>query len=149
MTDNEKEILIKEICTGLPFGTRYFVQSNENPQILSKNEKISYDMLGVYVRLVKEGTHIVKPYLKPLSSMTDDEKKELWVAIDKDMDIIEDNLDAPTIHTYNGRVYRGNLIHYEEDFLKANHFDYRGLIPMGLAIKVTDENNPYKDEITQ
>lgn len=31
------------------------------------------------------------------------------------------------------------------DWLNAHHFDYRGLIPKGLAIKVTKENNPYKD----
>ena len=31
------------------------------------------------------------------------------------------------------------------DWLNAHHFDYRGLIPMGLAIEVTKENNPYKE----
>ena len=29
--------------------------------------------------------------------------------------------------------------------LNRHHFDYRGLIPKGLAIEVTEENNPYKD----
>jgi len=29
------------------------------------------------------------------------------------------------------------------DWLNKNHFDYRGLIPLGLAIEVTKENNPY------
>ena len=48
------------------------------------------------------------------------------------------------------RFYQ-NFIYGERriDYLNANHYDYRGLIPMGLAIEVTDENNPYKDEITQ
>ena len=31
------------------------------------------------------------------------------------------------------------------NWLNANHFDYSGLIPKGLAIEVTEENNPYKD----
>ena len=31
------------------------------------------------------------------------------------------------------------------DFLLAHHFDFRGLIEKGLAIEVTEENNPYKD----
>ena len=31
------------------------------------------------------------------------------------------------------------------DWLNAHHFDYRGLIPMGLAIEVIEENNPYKE----
>ena len=30
------------------------------------------------------------------------------------------------------------------EFFNSHHFDYRGLIPKGLAIEVTKENNPYK-----
>lgn len=31
------------------------------------------------------------------------------------------------------------------DQLNAHHFDYRGLIEKGLAIAITEENNPYKE----
>lgn len=31
------------------------------------------------------------------------------------------------------------------DWLNAHHFDYRGLIRKGLAIEVTEDNNPYKE----
>ena len=41
------------------------------------------------------------------------------------------------------------FVHYNEiakmDWLNEHHFDYRGLIDKGLAIEVTDDNNPYKD----
>lgn len=38
-----------------------------------------------------------------------------------------------------------HIANYEQiDWLLKNHFDYRGLIPKGLAIEVTEENNPYK-----
>ena len=77
----------------------------------------------------------VKPYLRPMSSMTEEEKKELWVALDKDMSILDSIFDAPIINEYKGRVYRGNPVHYELDFLISHHFDYCGLIEKGLALE--------------
>lgn len=70
---------------------------------------------------------VVKPYLRPMSSQTSEEREEL-----------------------------NNILEYQycsddscmceaTDWLNAHHFDYRGLIDKGLAIEVTKENNPYKD----
>jgi hypothetical protein len=81
----------------------------------------------------------VKPYLRPMSSMTDEEKKILWEELDKDMDILDSNLDAPIVNVYKGRCYRGNPVYHEIDFLNKNHFDWRGLIPMGLAFDHKEE----------
>ena len=70
-----------------------------------------------------------KPYLRPLSSITDEE------------------MDAYTntgsfLHA-NGIPY--NLFYTTKGliFLLNNHFDIFGLIPKGLAIAITEENNPY------
>ena len=88
-----------------------------------------------------EGVEEVRPYLRPMSSMTAEEKetyerlKKLLVckviAADKGLydvsycvDIDEDS-------------------HEVFDWLNENHFDYRGLIEKGLAIEVTEDNNPY------
>ena len=61
-----------------------------------------------------------KPYLRPMSSMTEEEKKE------------------------SGELYKKNTGMWDDlDWLNAHHFDYRGLIDKGLAIAVTEENNPY------
>ena len=59
----------------------------------------------------------IKPYLRPMSSMTDDEKKE-YVNFFEDIDGYVYSIDA-TI---------------EIDWLNAHHFDYRGLIEKGLAL---------------
>ena len=77
----------------------------------------------------------VKPYLRPISSMSEEEKKEF--------------IDAVTWEA-NGKFYIDeceDISFYQEkyDWLNAHHFDYRGLIDKGLAIEVTEDNNHYKD----
>ena len=62
----------------------------------------------------------IKPFLRPMSSMTEEEK---------------DTYDT---------LLACNAPWVVNDWLNANHFDYRGLIPKGLAIAVSKENNPYK-----
>ena len=66
----------------------------------------------------------VLPYLRPMSSMTEEERK-VYIEISSHL---------------CGEIAAKTMI----DWLNANHFDYRGLIPMGLALEVTEENNPYK-----
>lgn len=69
----------------------------------------------------------VKPYLRPMESMTENEYDE-WLAVSND----------------GGWGVTEGLIAQCADRLNARHFDYRGLIPKNLAIAVTKENNPYK-----
>jgi hypothetical protein len=61
-----------------------------------------------------------RPILRPMSSMTEEERQEYGLVL----------CDELSINQY--------------DWLNANHFDYRGLIEKGLAIEVTEKNNPYK-----
>ena len=68
-----------------------------------------------------------KPYLRPLSSIT--EKEET---------IFEQLIKDVHYKTRPSTALR--LV----DWLEKNMFDHRGLIPLGLAIEVTKENNPYK-----
>ena len=75
----------------------------------------------------------IKPYLRPMSSMTEEEKaqmKKLW--FDNNRVIF---LDPKEIRCY--RFYDSNVV----DWLNAHHFDYRGLIEKGLAIAVTEESS--------
>ena len=75
----------------------------------------------------------VKPYLRPLEDMTEEELKEFY--------IIEYSCEHPMVWKkpqYNWRFTVNGI-----DWLNKHHFDYRGLIPKELAIKVTEENDPY------
>lgn len=76
----------------------------------------------------------VLPYLRPMSSMTEEEKVQLiqYACIGEDMN-----------GEFIDEVQRKDCAAYI-DWLNKNHFDYRGLIEKGLAIAVTEENNPYK-----
>ena len=131
MTQEDKNLLLIDLCARLPYEII----------LLSPNEKITYQTDGNTAAelLVEEGW---KPYLRPMSSMTDEEKKELLQISNFDSDI--DEIYDSFIH-----FIERNLIDIADianfiDWLNAHHFDYRGLIKKGLAIKVTEENNPYK-----
>lgn len=114
MTQEDKELLLKDLCARLPYEII----------LVSPNERTTYQTDGNTAAelLVEEGW---KPYLRPMSSMTEEEKKEYHGACDGYLDIYFDSVDSI-------------------DWLNEHHFDYRGLIPKGLAIKVTKDNNPYK-----
>ena len=92
-----------------------------------------------------------KPYLRSLSSMTETEKNELRSLCT----IIELMSDYDDCHHYGVGIidkhYNGAFSFEKQidtkaiDWLLKNHFDINGLIEMGRAIEVTEENNPYKN----
>ena len=102
-----------------------------------------------YNKIVK-----IKPYLRPMSSMTEEEAKELSILCDitgvLSIKITDEYIDFEVDDGVGGigikPIWYNDIISSIEifDWLNKNHFDYRGLIPMGLAIAVTKENNPYK-----
>lgn len=133
-----KELLNIDLCSRLPYLDTMVRYQDED-----------YHMIDIgfgRVTLVKpfwsitDGSPLiteVKPYLRPMSSMTEEEKKE-WYWIQRNaihVDYFEEG-DDRTIDI----PYLEDLI----DWLNSHHFDYRGLIEKGLAIKVTPENDPYK-----
>ena len=73
----------------------------------------------------------IKPYLRLISSMTEEEINEFILISD-------------TVLWLGSKRSTCILSLEQIDWLNAHHFDYRGLIEKGLAIKVTEENNPYK-----
>lgn len=138
MSQEEKQILIKSICTGIPYGLKVLYDNNlvcQPSGLIKVNGRTCFTAFGVAMPLELDK---IKPYLRPLSSMTEDEKEELWKAVDKDMNIIEANMDAPVISIHKGRVYRGEVTHYELEFLISHHFDYCGLIEKGLALRTPE-----------
>ena len=123
MTQEEKQLLIKDLCARLPYGVK----------LKSKN--------GEVVTLVNPPTAIqddcwnFKPYLRPMSSMTEEEKIELCTIsyAPDEMKTVEEKL----------YVVKTNA-EYAADFYNKHHFDYRGLIPMGLALEAKE--GMYKTE---
>ena len=125
MTQNDKELLLKDLCARLPYGVIVHLKYDENTSVtremgLGSLHDIMFDSA--------EG----KPYLRPMSSMTDDELVD-YKLLEKQCEIL------PTF----AYISVSKCVIF--DWLNKHHFDYRGLIPKGLAIEVTEENNPYCD----
>lgn len=127
MTQEEKELLLKDLSARLPYGVFCSIGLDYPlpPQRLFIN-KLDGTLLDFYEDGKDYQVYLseVKPYLRPMSSMTEEEKKEYNLT--KTLSIV----DYPTLKSF--------------DWLNAHRFDYRGLIEKGLAIAVTEENNPYK-----
>lgn len=142
MTQEEKQLLLKDLCARLPYKVKG--QAVSNGEIYRISSIISVSPSGESLLMLDDNNidfvtlEQTKPYLRPMSSMTEEEKRMLWEELDKDTDILWENLDAPIINTYNCRIYRGNPVYHEIDFLNKNHFDWRGLIPMGLALEAPE-----------
>ena len=95
----EKDLLLKDLCARLPYGTKIHIIGEGGEEIdadLTTSAIVYFDMWTV------------KPYLRPMKSRTEQERKDLeWMLYEWD------------------RV----------DYYNAHHFDYRGLIPKGLALE--------------
>lgn len=132
MTQNEKDLLLKDLCARLPYGVKLHCSSNVmiciGPYTLNTI---------VLDRIFNDNTKYVpfnefKPYLFPMSSMTKEQKEEL----DKYLDMDSKSL----IDGYKNGLKCAHPYFNVQDWYNKNHFDYRGLIPMGLAIDATGLN---------
>ena len=126
MTQNEKDLLLKDLCARLPYSV--------------KGEKYTIRMDGEFVPLIDVEIitaediitlngcpgYTIKPYLFPLSSMTEEQKREFDIS-----------MDMGYATAYNAEINCANRL---IDFFNKYHLDYRGLIPMGLAIDATGLN---------
>ena len=136
MTQNEKDLLIKDLCARLPYGVKVEYENKifDVEYVCPMYEEIKLDIPETWTIDVSE----VKPYLFPLSSITEEQKNEL-----REMEWSFDNSTICNIIECFG-TYRAYVDHsccYELiDWFIKNHFDYYGLIPMGLANDATDKN---------
>ena len=120
MKQEEKQLLLVDLCARLPYGVFCDIY-NEKCTI---TEKLLIGGLSHFC----DDTIAVRPYLRPMSSMTEEEVVEFE-------SITEELLEHGTSEEIWDTVI---------DWLNAHHFDHRHLIEKGLAIEVTEENNPYK-----
>ncbi len=146
MTQEEKELLIKDLCGRLPYGVMLKHISTEKPFKLfsiKRDEYVSYKKDGVelavngvyYDWCVNDIYHnielYIKPYLRPLSSMTESERKEFddLSKFDEDVWMGNHKVGFPK----NVRIMSKCV-----DWLDKKMFDHRGLIPKGLALEAPE-----------
>ena len=125
MTQEDKELLLKDLCARLPYGVKVLVDNKHWCDFNGRTpSEITFD--NSY-RLLFLGTKLgyVKPYLFPLSSMTEEQEKEYAL--------------LQTSAGKEGFLYAWNCATMMK-WLLENHFDYNGLIEKGLAIDATGLN---------
>lgn len=133
MKQEYKELLLKYISTVMPYG----IFCDIGLEYPLPPQRMFIDKLdGVLFDFYEDGKNYqvylseIKPYLRSMSSMTEEEKKEY--------ELLANHCMVTSI----------GFVHLESisliDWLNSHHFDYRALIDRGLAIEVTEENNPYK-----
>ena len=138
MTQKDKELLLKDLCARLPYGVKVhyhlkrsgedgvfsFDKKHKNIGVLyyenySEDAKKNCNYDKEHFSIILCGSYYgdeIKPYLRPMSSMTEEEKKEY-----------------NAFFTYDG-IDESCFLDYL-DWLNAHHFDYRGLIEKGLALE--------------
>lgn len=136
MTPGDKELLLKDLCARLPYGVKAFDNSLGGIDIFNLTGYDGEDFVdddGYFYSVAD-----VKPYLFPLSSMTEKQKEELKQEIDKQTEILIERMKNDDCGIDEGKYHFHSLL--ELEWCIKNHFDYRGLIPLGLAIDATGLN---------
>lgn len=135
MTQDQRELLLTDISARLRYGVKcsYYdkcVDEQDEGTITGMQNGTYFVIDGVCIDVEN-----VKPYLFPISSITKEQREEF-------------PFELSLLNAFiNGHI---SLFEDEElsvddiirmiDCLNRNHIDYRGLIPMGLAVDATGKN---------
>ena len=139
MTQEEKDLLLKDLCARLPYGVK--VHDEVENTIFEIESINTYECVcpkdeNYQLNIEDNG---IKPYLFPLSSMTNEHKKDIFrngtFFFDRHNTLCRfpkhnDDYDYATFEDYLDITEK----------LNKNHFDYRGLIEKGLALDATGLN---------
>lgn len=158
--EDKKELVFKDISARAPYYPMVSVmvhwEDDPDPnirfrQVWEDEELTPYILHDIY----QQGGNweYIKPYLRSQSSMTKEEAEEMFHLMCPNDKLLEIELEQDRVRfhrIFDGEhfgilVYFFNKIYSLEqlDWYYSKHFDVRGMIPLNLAIEVTDENNPY------
>ena len=127
MTPEEKQLLLRDLCGRQFYETKVLSPwEKDGPCKLSAIDLTSSRQIRVFEDWFK--VEEVKPYLRPMSSMTEGERKEYKSFI------------FTQHHEWDGHGTSTEYVEIDDveryvTWLNKHHFDYRGLLPMGLALE--------------
>lgn len=137
MTREDKELLLKDLCARLNTNLVCSISRTDDAGIGYRDEilhgyckgDIWYEFyFGEDCDIGIDNVSKIKPYLFPLSSMTDEQKKEF------------DQLIELKLKAINDEIYPAQATIFEVEFYNKHHLDWRALIPKGLAVDATGLN---------
>ena len=123
MTKEDKQLLLQDLCARLPYGVNFQLHNSQGNTFDFYIGVNTSNAVGKLLML----TDNCKPYLRPMSSITDEERIEMREYCDSQPRLIH-NIGVA------GQIHSPNVI----DFLNTHHFDYRGLIEKGLALEAPE-----------
>ena len=139
MIQEDKELLVKDICSRLPYGIKAsYYGTEEECETWDEIECVTLDGyvdIGQYSLPIER----IKPYLFPLSSMTKEQKIECFRGTPLQIDEDGDMAVKDVFYAYGQYTYLKSYLNVI-DWINAHHFDVRGLIEKGLAIDATGLN---------
>ena len=158
MTKEQKQLLLKDLCGRLPY--KPFVNCVDSD---TKYKCVLTTAILDEMRLETE-YYEYKPYLRPMSSMTEDEKhilenlsncyiqtkvleRDRKGKIKKEISYLDNEIEEMDLFGDNDSQYRHvNQKNFVDtsDFFNSRYLDWRGLIPMGLALEAPKDM--YKEE---
>lgn len=150
MTQEEKELLIKDLCARLPYsGVQIHISYADG---FKYDKTLTYEDVKNYSQLPACSTTIVKPYLRPMSSMTEEEftklKEYSGLIYNHQLHLASfQNGAYKCLDFYLNEAPSGAVIRVF-DWLNRKMFDYRGLIEKGLALEAKEgmyEHEPKSD----
>ena len=146
MTQQDKELLLKDLCARLPYGVQckvHYIINNEttdgedvDAEETDTITKVDTTHSQVYTDWLDDWSDVedIKPYLRPMSSMTEEEKSKLnGIIFDMGDKWFADE-------SSNQDKWKACCLAYGEcaDYLNSIHIDYRGLIEKGLALEAPE-----------
>lgn len=127
MTQEEKDLLLKDLCGRLPYGVKAQVYNHWRDDF--QDETITIENLYQLIETFSIGD--IKPYLFPMSSMTEEQCYKLASIRSGFQDCWK----------YIKTPIPLSICNFEQiDWLNKNHLDYRGLIEKSLALDATGLN---------
>jgi hypothetical protein len=112
VTQKEKELLLKDLCSRLPYGTIYNIKIGGVTYVKVSLDSFYYSLI---IKNFNNGQlQSIIPYLK---------KNDI---------------------SFEHKGFYLENLNDVIDYYNSNHIDYRGFIQKGLAIEITEDNNPYK-----
>ena len=121
MTKEDKKLLLKDLCARLPYGVKVHITDEWfYDKIEPYDRRLDCDV----IKHIRENQYTVKPYLRPMSSMTEDEQRTL--------DSMCNGVEMVS------RLSGLKMFDKAFDWLNAHNFDYRGLIEKGLALEAPE-----------
>ena len=132
MKQEDKDLLLRDLCSRLPYGVKVKYENEifDVECVCPMYEEVKLDIPETWTI---GGVSEVKPYLFPMSSMTDEDHtiySKIWEDTGKTAYLEGCHHLISTIKAYKAA----------NDYLLSKHYDINGLIPMGLAIDATDKN---------